>query len=97
MLVSLTPVDEIFIELSSSARTREAYILREQLHLIGTEPRISMNLFDDITIPPKAQIWDKGFHEISLAIPKAAAAAKPPISSVCKPLRRGAVPVKWPF
>jgi hypothetical protein len=56
MLVSLTPVDEIFIELSSSARTREAFILREQLHLIGTEPRISMNFLDDITTPAKAQI-----------------------------------------
>ena len=43
MLVSLTPVDEIFIEVSSSASLSEAFILREQLHLIGTEPRISMN------------------------------------------------------
>jgi hypothetical protein len=43
MLVSLTPVDKIFIEVSSSARVSEAFILREQLHLIGTEPWISMN------------------------------------------------------
>ena len=43
MLVSLTPVDEIFIDGSSSARANEAFILREQLHLIDTEPRISMN------------------------------------------------------
>jgi hypothetical protein len=42
MLVSLTPIDEIFIEVSGSARASEALILREQLHLIGTEPRISM-------------------------------------------------------
>jgi hypothetical protein len=59
MLVSLTPVDEIFIEVSSSARAREAFILREQLHLIGTEPRISMNYLDVIIIPTKAQIRDK--------------------------------------
>jgi hypothetical protein len=56
MLVSLTPIDEISIEVSSSARAREAFILREQLHLIGTEPRISMNFLDNITTPAKAQI-----------------------------------------
>jgi hypothetical protein len=58
MLVSLTPVDEISMEVSSSARASEAFILREQLHLIGTEPRISMNFLDNITTPAKAQIWD---------------------------------------
>ena len=59
MLVSLTPVDEIFIEVSSSARAREAFILREQLHLIGTEPRISMNKIYFITFPAKAQIQSR--------------------------------------
>ena len=59
MLVSLTPVDEIFIEVSSSASLSEAFILREQLHLIGTEPRISMNYSVNIRVSAKTQIRDR--------------------------------------
>ncbi len=35
-----------------------------------------------------------GVHEMARAIPKAAAAASPPMSTVWSALRRGAVPVK---
>ena len=34
---------------------------------------------------------------MSLAIPKAAAAANPPITRVWRPLRSGGVPVKCPY
>jgi len=36
-------------------------------------------------------------YVMALAIAKAAAAASPPISTVCSPLRTGEVPVKWPL
>jgi hypothetical protein len=56
MLVSLTPVYEIFIEVSSSARASEALILRKQLHPVGTEPLISMNFLEYIMLSEKVQI-----------------------------------------
>lgn len=36
-------------------------------------------------------------HEIALAMPKAAAAARPPMTTVWTALRIGPVPVKWPL
>jgi len=38
-----------------------------------------------------------GLHDMARAIPKAAPAASPPMSTVWSALRRGAVPVKWPL
>jgi len=36
-------------------------------------------------------------YEIALAMPKAAAAARPPMTTVWMALRTGLVPVKWPL
>jgi hypothetical protein len=47
--------------------------------------------------PAVASAHGEVYREISRAIRKAAPAAPPPISAVCRPLRIGLAPVKCPF
>src|SRR5215208_604798 len=48
-------------------------------------------------IDPIFSLEDATPHEIALAMPNAAAAARPPITTVCRALRTGEAPVNLPF